>query len=205
MAYCLVQTSPDADRGAKELVLRRFCDQLKRRGVNPEFTLSDKDWAEINAMRAVWPNAKHQLCFWHALRAVKQRLCKASEMPGDYDWNEPHREFSFVNPLFVPVAKQQFPHQVKHHDVQHNTLINLIYTFVSRSLYPPTHQNFGLLYYGMAAQLPSPLHYLKSAFPRQALGESGSRIQRNRQMRKMPLTQRGVMMRSSGERRANLC
>jgi hypothetical protein len=54
---------PEAAMGSKQLVLERFLDQLKKRGVKPKFTLSDKDWSEINAMREVWPNAKHQLCF----------------------------------------------------------------------------------------------------------------------------------------------
>lgn len=113
LAYCFVQTNAEADKGAKELVLRRFCDQLKRRGVNPEFTLSDKDWSEINAMRAVWPDAKHQLCFWHALRAIKKRLCNSSERPGDYDWLEAQKEFAFVSSIFVPLAKQDLLHVVR--------------------------------------------------------------------------------------------
>lgn len=112
LAYCFIQTSADADRGAKEVVLKRFCDQLKRRGVDPEYTLSDKDWAEINAMRAVWPNAKHQLCFWHALRAIKKRLCNSSERPGDYDYLEAQKEFAFVSSIFVPLAKQDLLNKV---------------------------------------------------------------------------------------------
>ncbi len=113
LAYCYIQTSPKADKGAKELILKRFCNQLKRRGVNPEFTLSDKDWSEINAMRAVWPDAKHQLCFWHALRAIKKRLCNSSERPGDYDWMEANKEFAFVSSIFVPLAKQDLLHKVR--------------------------------------------------------------------------------------------
>ena len=71
--------------------------ELKRLGVNPEYTLSDKDWSEINAFRAVWPKAKHQLCFWHALRAVKQQLAKNKDTPAPYDPEEAQRQFSFIN------------------------------------------------------------------------------------------------------------
>lgn len=55
LAYCLIQTKAEAEHGAKEAVLTDFLTRLKERNVNPEFTLSDKDWSEINAMRAVWP------------------------------------------------------------------------------------------------------------------------------------------------------
>lgn len=75
----------------------------------PEFTLSDKNWSEIEAMQETWPDldAKHQLCFWHALRALKQRLAKKSETPaGPYDPTEAQREFSFIASIFVPLARQ---------------------------------------------------------------------------------------------------
>ncbi len=72
----------------------------------PEFTLSDKNWSEIEAMRETWPDAQHQLCFWHALRALKQRLAKKSETPGPYDPAEAQREFSFITSIFVPLAQQ---------------------------------------------------------------------------------------------------
>ena len=35
---------------------------------------SDKDCSEINAFSTVFPDAKHQLCYWHVLRAIKQHL-----------------------------------------------------------------------------------------------------------------------------------
>ena len=79
---------------------------IKHLGVNPEYTLTDKDWSEINAMQLVWPSAKHQLCFWHALRALKQRLAKLAERPGAYNAEEAHNEFEFIDPTFLPVAQQ---------------------------------------------------------------------------------------------------
>lgn len=48
--------------------------ELKNRGIDPEFTLSDKDKSDINALRTVWPNAKHHLCIWDVLRAIRHRL-----------------------------------------------------------------------------------------------------------------------------------
>lgn len=103
----MIQSSKEADTGAKEQLLTSFLEKLKERGINPEYTLSDKDWSEINAMHAVWPVAKHQLCFWHVLRALKQRLAKNKERPGHYDVDAAHTEFHFISPSFVPLAQQK--------------------------------------------------------------------------------------------------
>ena len=91
MAFCYIQTNKnDPDRaGSKQKVLESFLYKLKARGIHPEYVLTDKDWSEINAMGAVWPWAKHQLCFWHALRALQQRLANRSTSfgtgPGSHD------------------------------------------------------------------------------------------------------------------------
>lgn len=96
----------EARKGAKQRVIEHFLRELKKLGVNPEYTLSDKDWSEINAFRAVWPKAKHQLCFWHTLRAIKKRLAKPKETPTPYDVDRAHHEFSFIKETFVPAAQQ---------------------------------------------------------------------------------------------------
>lgn len=101
-----LRTTKEARPGAKQAVLERFLGTLKDLGVDPEFTLSDKDWSEINAMGAVWPDAKHQLCFWHGLRALKQRLSKNKDTPASYDATAAHEQFSFIDVTFVPVSQQ---------------------------------------------------------------------------------------------------
>ena len=106
LAFLLIQTSKEAPSGAKEAVLTSILLELKDRGVLPEFTLSDKDWSEINAMRAVWPHAKHQLCFWHALQALKQHLSKTKDAPGSYNVEEAQREFSYISSDFLPIAQR---------------------------------------------------------------------------------------------------
>ncbi|KAJ8469947.1 hypothetical protein ONZ51_g8667 [Trametes cubensis] len=106
LAFLFICTRKEAAPGAKQLVLERFLSCLKSLGVNPEFTLSDKDWSEINAMGAIWEKAKHQLCFWHALRALKKRLSQNKEAPGPYDAEAAHRLFGFINLDFVPVAQR---------------------------------------------------------------------------------------------------
>ena len=106
LAFLFISTTKDAAAGAKEKVLTRFLSGLKELGVHPEFTLTDKDWSEINAMAAVWPDAKQQLCLWHALRADKKRLAKNKDTPAPYDVDAARREFEFIDPHFVPIAQQ---------------------------------------------------------------------------------------------------
>lgn len=72
LSYLLICTTKAAAKGSKEEVISRWLDSLKKNGIHPEFVLTDKDQSEINAIKRIWPNAKHQLCFWHALHAVKQ-------------------------------------------------------------------------------------------------------------------------------------
>ncbi|KAH9888107.1 hypothetical protein C8Q73DRAFT_767746 [Cubamyces lactineus] len=57
-------------------------------------------------MAATWPDAKPQLCIWHALRAVKKRLCKNKDTPAPYDVHAACREFEFIDVNFVPISQQ---------------------------------------------------------------------------------------------------
>ena len=106
LGYLLVRSSGGIDAGGKEDLLRQFLSSLRDDfNLNVLFTLSDKDWSEINALRAVFPAAKHQLCFWHALRAVKQRLAVVRRAPAFYDVNKATQEFSWIDPHFKPVSQ----------------------------------------------------------------------------------------------------
>ncbi|EIW56575.1 uncharacterized protein TRAVEDRAFT_101164, partial [Trametes versicolor FP-101664 SS1] len=106
LAFLFIRTTKDAAPGAKQAILERFLGHLKAFDVDPEFTLTDKDWSEINAMAATWPDAKQQLCFWHDVRAVKQRLCKNKDTPAFYDSVAANREFPFIDINFVPAAQR---------------------------------------------------------------------------------------------------
>lgn len=70
-------------------------------------TLTDKDWAEINAFLAKYPNAKHQLCFWHCLCALKKQLTILRWTPAFYDVIATMKEFSFIEENFVPIEQLQ--------------------------------------------------------------------------------------------------
>ncbi|KIJ32234.1 hypothetical protein M422DRAFT_266046 [Sphaerobolus stellatus SS14] len=107
LAYLFIQTSKQAAPGSKEAVIASWLESLKRLGIQPEFVLTDKDQSEINAVKRVWPDAKHQLCFWRALRAVKQRLAKNKSMPAHYNGESAHAVFNFIDPLFILQAQQK--------------------------------------------------------------------------------------------------
>lgn len=75
--------------------------------MQPIATLSDKDWSEINAFCKVFPQAKHQLCFWHCLDAIKKRLAILRRRPAYYDVDQAIHEFEFIDKNFVPIAQSK--------------------------------------------------------------------------------------------------
>jgi hypothetical protein len=77
---------------------------IKSLRVHPEFMLSDKDQSEINALKHVWPQAKHQLCLWHLLRAIKRCLSQNGH-PVSYNTLEAHGAFPVIDPSFVPLGQ----------------------------------------------------------------------------------------------------
>ena len=102
----MIKLDAHAAPNAKYQCLEAFLDYFREKaGLRPIFTLSDKDWSEINALAAKFPEAKHQLCFWHALKAIKRRLAVLRCMPGPYNMPEAIKEYSFIDPKFVPVAQ----------------------------------------------------------------------------------------------------
>ena len=77
--------------------------------IDVSFTLTDKNWSEINACRAVFPFAKPQLCYWHILRAIKTRLSILRRTPAFYHVEEAQREFPWIDKAFVPRQQQSDP------------------------------------------------------------------------------------------------
>lgn len=94
--------SKDGEEGAKARYIGRFLNYFSNAGIKPLITLSDKDWSEINACQAIFPDSKHQLCFWHALRAVKTRLSILRRGPAFYHADDAHSAFSFIDAAWIP-------------------------------------------------------------------------------------------------------
>jgi hypothetical protein len=91
----------------KERYIHAFLEHFKiNHKLKPIFTLSDKDLSEINAFLKAFPEAKHQLCFWHALRAVKSRLSILRRQPKYYNVTDAKNEFGDeIDRNFVPVGQ----------------------------------------------------------------------------------------------------
>ena len=72
-------------------------------GMVPRFVHTDKDMAEISASHRVWPNAKHQLCWWHQREAVRRRL-KGNLPTSAYNPLRANHEHPFINTSFKPIS-----------------------------------------------------------------------------------------------------
>ena len=115
LSYLFVVTNAEAPPNTKETVLVHWMEGLRSRGITPEFTLSDKDQSEINALNRVWPTAKHQLCLWHMLRAIKRRLANNREPPAFYRPADAKQTFAFIDPAFVPLRQMSMKDKVYIH------------------------------------------------------------------------------------------
>ena len=102
----MIQSSGDTEEGGKERYLRDLLSYVKDTwNLRALITLTDKDLSEINAFLGVYPEAKHQLCFWHCLRAVKTQLSILRRRPKHYDVLEAKKEFDWIDETFVPSAE----------------------------------------------------------------------------------------------------
>src|SRR5438128_12174203 len=77
MAYHFLDNSKKED-GVRTSILSNFFNALHSKKLRPDFFLTDKDWAQINAASRVWPSTKIQLCLWHVKRAIGKRLADSS-------------------------------------------------------------------------------------------------------------------------------
>ena len=62
--------------GAKTHILSNFLQYFRPKLPNLEFAITDKEIAEIDAFKAVFPEAKHQICQWHGVKTVEGRLAE---------------------------------------------------------------------------------------------------------------------------------
>ena len=60
--------------------------------------------AEIGASRRVWPNAKHQLCWWHQREAVRRWL-KGNLPTSPYNAQRAAHEHAFIDTTFKPYGR----------------------------------------------------------------------------------------------------
>lgn len=94
-------TDGSAKSGAKQRILTEILAELSRCCPNIKFTLSDKDPSEINACRTSVSKAKHQLCYWHGIKYIEERLTE-DKPPAAYDPRIAHEVFKFIDPTWAP-------------------------------------------------------------------------------------------------------
>jgi hypothetical protein len=115
MGYLLLRSSNEGDAGGKERFIAKLLDYFKSTwDLQPIITLTDKDLSEINAFLKIFPNAKHQLCFWHCLRAIKTRLAILRRQPKFYNVLEAKKEFDWIDEKFVPAGQTKDANLVHH-------------------------------------------------------------------------------------------
>jgi hypothetical protein len=102
LAYLFLENNGKCGDGIRTEIITKFVLQLKEKGLDPEFILTDKDWAQINACHSTWPKAKIQLCRWHINRAITTRLQSDKMVTQDtYNGYMAHQLFSFIDPKFI--------------------------------------------------------------------------------------------------------
>ncbi|CAG8644022.1 19648_t:CDS:2, partial [Gigaspora rosea] len=77
IAYLMLNTtdaSDNAQMGLRTKSLTGFLRSLCNKGLQPLNFFTDKDFAQINATKEVWPNINVQLCLWHIEKAIKEKI-----------------------------------------------------------------------------------------------------------------------------------
>ncbi|KAJ7676541.1 hypothetical protein DFH06DRAFT_976502 [Mycena polygramma] len=100
-SFLFTTSSGDAVPGAKTRMLSDMLRYLNKRCPNIMFTLSDKEPAEITFCRVEIPKSKHQLCYWHGIKYIEERLAE-DKPPAAYDPRKAHRVFDFIDPTWAP-------------------------------------------------------------------------------------------------------
>ena len=107
LGYILIKTN-DSVSNAKQHCIQQLLHHVKTTWkLRPIVTLTDKDWQEINAFLAQFPEVKHQLCFWHCLRTVKTHLSILQQTPAFYNVMDAMSKFRFIQESFVPIGQRK--------------------------------------------------------------------------------------------------
>ena len=69
---------------------------------NIEYFFTDKDFSQINAAQSTWPNAKIQICLWHAKRALKKKLSD-NELKNfsHHSLLNSHQQYDFIDTQWI--------------------------------------------------------------------------------------------------------
>ena len=103
IAYFLYTALDTALPFTKTMTLVAYFQTLRDHGFDPLFFFSDKDQAQMSAIKTVYCPDRLRLYLWHMLRAVAMKLAKQKLVHlSAYDALEAHRIFPFVDVGFTP-------------------------------------------------------------------------------------------------------
>ena len=112
MAYLFLDNSKKED-GVRTSILSNFFNALHSKDLRPDFFLTDKDWAQINAASRVWPSTKIQLCLWHVKRAIGKRLADSSiSKRNNYNAAAAKADADFIDVNFHPFVRDDIRSEV---------------------------------------------------------------------------------------------
>ena len=94
-------TDGTAAPGAKDRMIQSVLQHIDDFCPNVMNVHVDKDPTELSAIHIVFCNAKAQLCYWHAIRYLEQRLAE-DKPPAKYDPHIAHKVFTFIDPTWAP-------------------------------------------------------------------------------------------------------
>jgi hypothetical protein len=130
MAYLFLDNSKKED-GVRTSILSNFFNALHSKDLRPDFFLTDKDWAQINAASRVWPSTKIQLCLWHVKRAIGKRPISKRN---NYNAAAAKADADFIDVNFYPFVRDDICSEVNC-DPQFcpkefcDTILDIIFTF----------------------------------------------------------------------------
>ena len=94
-------TDGNAAPGAKDRMLQDVLRCIAQYCPNIVSVNTDKDQTELSAVSEVFPYARRQLCYWHAIRYLETRLAE-DKPPAKYDPRIAHAKFDFIDPTWAP-------------------------------------------------------------------------------------------------------
>ncbi|KAJ9091111.1 hypothetical protein QFC21_007317 [Naganishia friedmannii] len=112
LLFMCIQTDSTALERSKTAMIARCLEYLTDKCPNIKFALSDKDQSEINAVKQVMGprGVKHQLCYWHVMRHLADRLADNTK-PRPYYPSDAFGIFDFIDPTWGPPLPKKKAHR----------------------------------------------------------------------------------------------
>ncbi|CAG8449799.1 23330_t:CDS:2 [Gigaspora rosea] len=115
VAYLMLNTtnaSDNAQTGLRTKALTSFLSSLCNKGLQPWHFYTDKDFAQINAAKEIWPNINIQLCLWYVEKAIKEKIKSSKKIKQtQYLPSEAVKEFKLRDEVVSLIKKHFNMHQ----------------------------------------------------------------------------------------------